>query len=169
MENYLDTHIQNTGQYQTRINGNVIDETKWAIAYDGDELDLEAKRNDEAVYMKLNKDEILKLFEVPAYHKTIQQRLEDNLMNENDIDIRPIIIEEIEKLIPRTNANRKKKTRRKTNKSRSKHDKKHNNNNNSNSKKHSKSKKHNTSKKHSKSITKERHNTVTPDYLKTIY
>lgn len=101
MENYLDTHIQNTGQYQTMINGNVIDKTKWSLAYDGDELDLEAKHNDEAVYMKLNKDELLKLFEVPAYHKTIGQRLEDNLAEKNDIDIRPIIIEEIEKVIPR--------------------------------------------------------------------
>ena len=87
MENYLDTHIQNTGQYQTMINGNVIDKTKWSLAYDGDELDLEAKHNDEAVYMKLNKDELLKLFEVPAYHKTIGQRLEDNLAEKNDIDI----------------------------------------------------------------------------------
>ena len=61
MENYLDlgseseTYIQNKGQYQTSINGKVVDNTKWKVAYDGDELDLEAKRNNEAVYMKLDK------------------------------------------------------------------------------------------------------------------
>ena len=113
----MDTHIQNTGQYQTMINGNVIDKTKWNLSYDGDELDLEAKRNDEAIYMKLNADEILKLFEVPAYHKPISQRLEDILVDENVIDIRPIIVEEIEKLIPRQIASRKsKKTKRKSRK-----------------------------------------------------
>lgn len=123
MEKYLDTHIQNTGQYQTMINGNIMDETKWSMAYDGEELDLEAKHNDEAVYMKLNKDEILKLFEVPAYHKTIGQRLKDNLMDENEIDIRPIIVEEIEKLIPRIKSIRKKKTKKAKKSSHTKHDK----------------------------------------------
>ena len=42
----METYIQNKGQYQTSVNGNIIDNTHWNMAYDGNELDLEAERND---------------------------------------------------------------------------------------------------------------------------
>tara|TARA_B110000285_G_scaffold3869_3_gene4078 strand:+ start:4189 stop:4707 length:519 start_codon:yes stop_codon:yes gene_type:complete len=167
MENYLDTHIQNTGQYQTMINGNVIDNTKWSLAYNGDELNLEAKNNDKAIYMNLNKDEILKLFEVPAYHKSIDKRLEDNLLEENEIDIRPIIIEEIEKLIPRKKVVHKKKTKRKGKKKTKRKGKKSSHVKHDTDKSKSKSKSKRKSKSHSRHEA--HHNTITPDYLKTIY
>ncbi len=149
MENYLDTHIQNTGQYQTMINGNIIDNAKWALTYDGDELNLEAKNNDKAVYMNLKNDELLKLFELPAYHKTIDERLKDVLQDKNEIDIRPVIIEKL--------TSHKKKTTRKHKKSQ--HDTSYNGESRSNSKSNSKH----------DSRHKAHHNTITPDYLKTIY
>lgn len=95
----METYIQNKGQYQTSVNGNIIDNTHWNMAYDGNELDLEAERNDEAIYMKLNNDDILKLLEVPAYHKTITQRLNDDLKSNNKMDVRPIIVEELEDML----------------------------------------------------------------------
>jgi hypothetical protein len=54
MEDYSESYIQNKGHYQTSVNGNIVDNTKWNMIYDGNDLDLEAKRNDEAIYMKLN-------------------------------------------------------------------------------------------------------------------
>ena len=177
MENYLDlgseseTYIQNKGQYQTSINGKVVDNTKWKVAYDGDELDLEAKRNNEAVYMKLNNEDIMKLLEVPSYHKPIRERLEFDLQPENKIDIRPIIIEELRQISgpnqPKQSKHpkhiKKPKKARKTKKA--KKDSK-----SSRGKSKSKSKKHSRSKHHSRSKN-EHHkvSTVTPDYLKTIY
>ncbi|MDA9072368.1 hypothetical protein N9K75_00680 [bacterium] len=171
MENYLDlgseseTYIQNKGQYQTSINGKVVDNTKWKVAYDGDELDLEAKRNNEAVYMKLNNEDIMKLLEVPSYHKPIRERLEFDLQPENKIDIRPIIMEELRQISgPKQSKHIKKpKKARKTKKA--KKDSK-----SSRGKSKSKSKKHSRSKHHSRSKN-EHHkvSTVTPDYLKTIY
>ena len=98
----MESYIQNKGQYQTSVNGNIIDNTHWNMEYDGHELDLEAERNDEAIYMKLNNDDILKLLEVPAYHKTITQRLNDDLNSNKMIDVRPIIVEELEDMLSHT-------------------------------------------------------------------
>ena len=98
----MESYIQNKGQYQTSVNGNIIDNTHWNMAYDGNELDLEAERNDEAIYMKLNNDDILKLLEVPAYHKTITQRLNDDLNSNNKMDVRPIIVAELEDMLSHT-------------------------------------------------------------------
>jgi hypothetical protein len=161
----METYIQNKGQYQTSVNGDVIDNTKWNMVYDGDELDLEAKRNNEAVYMKLNNDDIMKLLEVPSYHKPIRERLEFDLQPENQIEIRPIIMEEMKQLSSPRHIVKKRKTI-KTRKA--KKDKK-----NSKGKHHSsrKSKKHSHSRSKSASKSKDKHHnkSVTPDFMKTIY
>ena len=164
----METYIQNKGQYQTSINGNVIENTKWKMDYDGDELDLEAKRNNESIYMKLSNADIMKLFEVPSYHKPIRERLEFDLQPENKIDIRPIIMEELRQISgPKQSTHIKKpKKARKTKKAKkAKKDSK-----SSRGESKSKSKKHSRSKNKSKS--KEEHHkvsSVTPDFLKTIY
>jgi hypothetical protein len=173
MKNYSDMYIQNIGQYKTAINGNIIDNGKWSLDYDGNQLNLEAKNNDKAVYMNLNNDEILKLFEVPAYHKTIDNRLQDilNLDDEKDIDVEPIIIEEIETIVP----HKKKSTR----KHKSKHTSKSKGKSKSKSKSKGKSKSvrrsvmrsvmRSDSKSKKNTHPKTHHDTITPDYLKTIY
>jgi len=169
----MESYIQNKGQYQTSINGDVIDNTNWNVVYDGDELDLEAKRNNEAVYMKLNNDDIMKLLEVPSYHKPIRERLEFDLQPENKIDIRPIIMEELRQISgPKQSKHpkhpkhiNKAKKVRKTKKA-----KKASKSSRGESKSKSKRKKHSRSK--HKSNNKEEHHkvsAVTPDYLKTIY
>lgn len=146
----MESYIQNYGQYNTIVDGNIIDETKWNMVYDGDVLDLEARHNDEAIYMNLNNDEIMKLLEVPANKKTIHERLELDLHNKKeDLQIQPIIIEEV--IVD--NTSKPKYTRKKHHKKYKKHKTK--------SSKPSKSKHSSKGKKESKKIT--------PDYLKTIY
>ena len=171
MEEYSETYIQNKGQYQTSVNGNIVDNTKWNMIYDGNDLDLEAKRNGESIYMKLNNDELLKLLEIPAYHKSIDQRLEDDLHQNNTMDVRPIIIEEIEKRSPSKKLSKRSRKAERTSNSlgiKSKSQSKSQSNRKSKSK--SKSKSNNKSKSNGKSMSKRNSNRiVVPDYLKTIY
>ena len=164
----METYIQNKGQYQTSINGNVIENTKWKMDYDGDELDLEAKRNNESIYMKLSNSDIMKLFEVPSYHKPIRERLEFDLQPENKIDIRPIIMEELRQISGPNQLKHSKKPKKARKTKKVKKAKKDSKSSRGESK--SKSKKHSRSKNKSKS--KEEHHkvsAVTPDFLKTIY
>ena len=164
----METYIQNKGQYQTSINGNVIENTKWKMDYDGDELDLEAKRNNESIYMKLSNADIMKLFEVPSYHKPIRERLEFDLQPENKIDIRPIIMEELRHISGPNQTTHLKKPKKARKTKKAKKAKKDSKSSRGESK--SKSKKHSRSKNKSKS--KEEHHkvsAVTPDFLKTIY
>jgi|TARA_B110000495_G_scaffold11727_1_gene8426 hypothetical protein len=145
----MESYIQNYGQYNTIVDGNIIDETKWNMVYDGDVLDLEARHNDEAIYMNLNNDEIMKLLEVPANKKTIHERLELDLHNKKeDLQIQPIIIEEV--IVD--NTSKPKYTRKKHHKKYKKH----------------KTKSSKPSKKRSSKGKKESKK-ITPDYLKTIY
>ena len=89
--NYMD--LQNYGQTKTIMNGEIIDDVKWNATYDGDIVNLEAKRNNESIYVQMNNDDIMKLFELPVHNTTIDKRLEQDLMD--PIVIRPIIMEEI--------------------------------------------------------------------------
>ena len=165
----MESYIQNKGQYQTSVNGNIIDNTHWNMAYDGNELDLEAERNDEAIYMKLNNDDILKLLEVPAYHKTITQRLNDDLNSNNKMDVRPIIVEELEDMISHTDKSNEsskhgKHGKPKKSKASRKSTKKNGRSRSPNSGKRSSS----SSKRRSKS-NKPKPEGPKPDYLQTIY
>lgn len=168
----MESYIQNKGQYQTSVNGNIIDNTHWNMAYDGNELDLEAERNDEAIYMKLNNDDILKLLEVPAYHKTITQRLNDDLNSNNKMDVRPIIVEELEDMLSHTDKSNEstesskhgKHGKPKKSKASRKSTKKNGRSRSPNSGKRSSS----SSKRRSKS-NKPKPEGPKPDYLQTIY
>ena len=164
----METYIQNKGQYQTSVNGNIIDNTRWNMAYDGNELDLEAERNDEAIYMKLNNDDILKLLEVPAYHKTITQRLNDDLNSNKMIDVRPIIVEELEKMLSRTNKSNEssKPIKSKKSKASRKSTKKHGRNPNRGKRSSSSS---STKRRTNSKSNKPKPEGPKPDYLQTIY
>lgn len=175
MENY----IQNYGQYNTIVDGNIVDKTKWNMVYDGDGLDLEAKRNNESLYMNLTNDDIFKLFEVPANNKTINERLENDLHNQ--LEIKPIIIENIYEPIKNKNNKRKRcpngsrKNKKNgichTNNVTRKHTHKSANAsaNKSTRKINSKSKSKITNRKTSRTKQRQDSNKVTPDFLKTIY
>jgi hypothetical protein len=165
----METYIQNKGQYQTSVNGDVIDNTKWNLVYDGDELDLEAKRNNEAIYMKLNNNDIMKLLEIPSYHKPIRERLEFDLQPENQIEIRPIIMEELKQLSSPRHIVKKRKTIKTRKAKKAKQSSKGKHHSRSTSKKHSHSRSKSTSKSTSKSKDKHHNKSVTPDFMKTIY
>jgi hypothetical protein len=169
----MESYIQNKGQYQTSVNGNIIDNTRWNMAYDGNELDLEAERNDEAIYMKLNNDDILKLLEVPAYHKTITQRLNDDLNSNNKMDVRPIIVEELEDMLSHTDKSNgsnesSKHGKPKKSKASRKSTKKHGRSHSPTRGKRSSSSSKRRSKRNSKS-NKPKPEGPKPDYLQTIY
>ena len=159
----MDSYIQNYGQFNTIIYVNVIDNAKWNMIYDGNGLDLEAKHNNEAIYMKLNNEELMKLLEIPANTRTIHERLKADLhlQNKDDLQIHPIIIEEIVdgSYHKKPRSHHKPKSHHKT-KSKSK----------GRSKSHS-SRKRSRSRSKSKSRGKGKSSSkpLTPDYLKTIY
>jgi hypothetical protein len=161
--------IQNKGQYQTSVNGNIIDNTQWNMVYDGNELDLEANRNNESIYINLNNDDIMKLLAVPAYHKSIHERLNDDLHSNNTNDVQPIIVEETEKHDLHKNTihlnNKTKKTSKHTSKSKSKSKSKSNSKSKNKSKSNSKSKNKNKNKSKSKSKSKNKSNSkiICPD------
>jgi len=167
----METYIQNKGQYQTSINGDLVDNTKWNMVYDGNELGLEAKRNNEAVYVKLNNDDIMKLFEVPSYHKPIHERLEYDSQPENQIDIRPIIVEELKQLSSPNDIVKKSSSVKAKRTKKAKKDSKSKPHSRSKSKSKSKSNSKSKSKSKSKNISKrnDRNKSVTPDFMKTIY
>lgn len=112
----MESYIQTYGQYETIVDGNIIDNAKWNMVYDGNVLDLEAQKNNESMYVQLTNDEIMKLFEIPASNQSIHKRLEYDL--HNSIDAKPIIMEEL--VIPEAPPHNKSKTRRSKTKSKSK-------------------------------------------------
>ena len=170
----MESYIQNKGQYQTSVNGNIIDNTHWNIEYDGHELDLEAERNDEAIYMKLNNDDILKLLEVPAYHKTITQRLNDDLHSNKAMDVRPIIVEELEDMISHTDKSNESNDSSKHGKSKKskmsrKSTKKNSRSRSPNSGKRSTKRRTNSKPNRNSKSNKPKPEGPKPDYLQTIY
>ena len=167
----MESYIQNKGQYQTSVNGNIIDNTHWNIEYDGHELDLEAERNDEAIYMKLNNDDILKLLEVPAYHKTITQRLNDDLHSNKAMDVRPIIVEKLEDMISHTDKSNDSSKHGKSKKSKMsrKSTKKNSRSRSPNSGKRSTKRRTNSKPNRNSKSNKPKPEGPKPDYLQTIY
>lgn len=133
------SYIQSYGQYKTLVDGNIIDNAKWNMVYDGDILDLEAQKNNESLYVQLTNEEIMKLFQIPASHHTISDRLEQDL--HDSIKVQPIIMEKLD-IEPIKQHHKKHKSRK--SKSKPKHSK-------------------------SKSRSRSKREKVTPDYLKTIY
>lgn len=115
----MDSYIQTYGQYKTVVDGNIIDDAKWNMVYDGDILDLEAQKNNESLYVQLTNEEIMKLFQIPASQHIISDRLKTDL--HEPIKAQPIIMEEIDiepiKQLHKKNKSRKSKSKSKPTKS----------------------------------------------------
>lgn len=154
----MNSYIKNTGNYKTIMNGNIVDQAKWNMEYDGNNMNLEAHRNDETLYMKLSNDDIIKLLEIPASNYTMDKRLlQDKLQH---IPVDPIIIKSKSKSKTRHVSNTK--TRRKASRS-SPLTKR---NSLTKRKSMTKKKSHSRSQQTSKSNKKEE---MVPEYLRTIY
>ena len=67
--------LENKGHYHTSVNGNVIDQAKWNVDYDGKTANLEAEQNGNIIYMKLTNDEIMKIMGTSASPYSLQDRL----------------------------------------------------------------------------------------------
>jgi hypothetical protein len=164
----MESYIQNYGRYNTIVDGNIIDETKWNMVYDGNVLDLEAKHNDESIYMNLNNNDIMKLLQIPANKKTMYERLEDDLYNNSkNKQLNPIMMKDLNLQL----VNNSKYTK----KSQPKQHSKSNRSKGTRSKK-TRSKKTRSKGTRSKGIRSKRNSLkrksskgITPDYLKTIY
>lgn len=133
------SYIQTYGQYKTVVDGNIIDDAKWNMVYDGDVLDLEAQKNNDSLYVQLTNEEIIKLFQIPASNYSIKNRLEYDLNHE--IKAQPIIVEELD-IEPIKQHHKKHKSRKSKSKSK---------------------------KSKSKTRSQSKREKITPDYLKTIY
>lgn len=55
--------IQSTGEFIASQNGDITEDAKWNLDYDGKNLELETIINNDYSYTKLNNDEIIKLFD----------------------------------------------------------------------------------------------------------
>ena len=155
----MDSYIKNTGNYSTVIDGNIVDQAKWNVVYDGNDVNLEAHRNYQVLYMKLSNDDIIKLLEIPASNYTMDKRiLQDRLQH---IPVDPIIIRSKVPTLSNTKKEghhltkslSKKKSRSAPSKKRSRSGP-------------SKKKSRSTTRRSSKSRRKEE---MVPEYLRTIY
>jgi len=169
--------LENKGHYHTRVNGNVIDQAKWNVDYDGKTANLEAEKNGETVYMKLTNDDIMKLMSTDASPHSIEERLLHDKQHMPDVS--PILL----KMHYRRNKKSKSKGTKSKKHSRSKTSKSKTSKSKTSKSKTSKSKTSNskiskaktkkqrlskTSKSKSKSKPSKINETI-PDYMRTIY
>ena len=55
--------IQSTGEIITRSNGNIIEDAKWNMDYDGKNMELETLYNNDYTFVEMNNQELKHLFE----------------------------------------------------------------------------------------------------------
>ena len=155
---YMTSYLKNMGETTTIFNGQVMDDTKWNVEYDGDHLDMSVRKNNKKMHMTLSNDDINQLLRVPPSEDTIDERLRKYLYN--NTNVKPIMI-----CNHKNDKSVKVKTVKKKSKKTSKHASK------KTSKRASKKTSKRASKKTSKRASKKNFHSkeITPDYLKTIY
>ena len=153
--------LENKGQYRTSINGNVIDEAKWNVDYDGKMANLEAEKNGETVYMKLTNDQIMKIMGTNASPYSIEERLLYDRQHRPQVS--PILLK-----LHDHPAKKHKKHKTRKSKSRRKHKSKKQRKSKSSSKK-PRSKSHSKSRSKSNSSKTSTDKQTIPDYMRTIY
>ena len=155
----MTSYLKNMGESTTIFNGQVMDDSKWNVEYDGDQLDMSVRKNNIKMHMTLSNEDINQLLRVPPSEDTIDERLRKYLYN--NTNVKPITIcnhKKNDKYVKvKTVKNKSKKTSKRASKKTSKRASK-------------KTSKH-ASKKTSKHASKKNLHAkeITPDYLKTIY
>jgi hypothetical protein len=164
--------LENKGHYHTRVNGNVIDQAKWNVDYDGKTANLEAEKNGETVYMKLTNDDIMKLMSTDASPHSIEERLLHDKQHMPDVS--PILLKmhyRRNKKSKSKGTKSKKHSRTKTSKSKTSKSKTSKSKTSKSKTSKSKTRKQRlskTSKSKSKSKPSKFNETI-PDYMRTIY
>ena len=113
----MTTFIENSGQYKTSINGKTVENANWDLVYDGNTLDLEAKHNNQQIFLQLDHDDIIQLLEIPASQQTLEEKLMGDL---SYTDVQPIIIENQAPIIYEIKPSKSHKRRSRSKKSHSK-------------------------------------------------
>ena len=72
-------NIDSYGMSRTYNNGRLIQGLDYDANYDGDELNLAMQNHDgRLVYMKMNNDEIMDLFNQPSHNKSLHDRIDND-------------------------------------------------------------------------------------------
>ncbi len=86
----MTSYLKNMGESTTIFNGQVMDDTKWNVEYDGDQLDMSVRKNNIKMHMTLSNEDINQLLRVPPSEDTIDERLRKYLYN--NTNVKPITI-----------------------------------------------------------------------------
>ena len=81
--------IQSTGEIITRSNGNIIEDAKWNMDYDGKNMELETMYNNDYTFVEMNNQELKHLFE--ALNSNNGQSLHDRLQKDFPINKSTIV------------------------------------------------------------------------------
>jgi hypothetical protein len=73
-------NIDSYGMSRTYNNGRLIQGIDYDANYNGDELNLAIQNHDgKLIYMKMNNDEIMELFNQPSHNKSLHDRINNDL------------------------------------------------------------------------------------------
>ena len=72
--------IQSTGEIITRSNGNIIEDAKWNMDYDGKNMELETLYNNDYTFVEMNNRELKNLFQALNSNngQSLHQRLQED-------------------------------------------------------------------------------------------
>ena len=103
-------NIDSYGMSRTYNNGRLIQGLDYDANYDGDELNLAMKNHDgKLIYMKMNNDEIMDLFNQPSHNKSLHDRIDNDFKSSRTSSNRFS-----KSLHSKTKSNKGKKSQRKT-------------------------------------------------------
>ena len=78
-------NIDSYGMSRTYDNGNLVHGIDYDANYDGDELNLAMKNNQgKIIYMKMNNDEIMDIFNQPSHNKSLHQRISNDFKSKTN-------------------------------------------------------------------------------------
>lgn len=81
--------IQSTGEIITRSNGNIIEDAKWNMDYDGKNMELETLYNNDYTFVEMNNTELKQLFQ--ALNSSNGQSLHERLQEDFPINKSTIV------------------------------------------------------------------------------
>ena len=82
-------NIDSYGMSRTYNNGRLIQGLDYDANYDGDELNLAMQNHDgKLIYMKMNNDEIMDLFNQPAHNKSLHDRIDNDFKSSRSLSNR---------------------------------------------------------------------------------
>lgn len=82
-------NIDSYGMSRTYNNGRLIQGLDYDANYDGDELNMAMQNHDgKLIYMKMNNDEIMDLFNQPTHNKSLHDRIDNDFKSSRSLSNR---------------------------------------------------------------------------------